>query len=63
MKRNKRGISLIVLVITITSTYDEANKIDKIPPENKIKSIRKTINKVEVVDFKSATLLIDINKV
>ena len=35
-KRNKRGISLIVLVITLTSTYDEANKIDKNPPENRI---------------------------
>ena len=34
--QKKKGISLIVLVITITSTYDEANKIDKIPPENKI---------------------------
>lgn len=35
-KTNKRGISLIVLVITITSTYDEVNKIDKNPPENRI---------------------------
>ena len=39
MKRNKSGISLIVLVLTITSTYDEANKVDKIPPENKMKII------------------------
>ena len=33
------SIAMIVLVITLTSTYDEANKIDKIPPENKIISI------------------------
>ena len=26
--QKKKGISLIVLVITITSTYDEANKVD-----------------------------------
>ena len=31
----KKGISLIVLIVTITSTYDEANKIDKNPPKNK----------------------------
>jgi len=31
-----RGISLIVLVITLTSTYDETNKIDRIPPKNNI---------------------------
>ena len=31
IKQNK-GISLIVLVITITSTYDEMVKIDKFPP-------------------------------
>ena len=32
---NKQGVSLIVLVITIIITYDEANKIDRFPPENK----------------------------
>ena len=37
--QKRKGISLIVLVITITSTYDEANKIDKNPPENKMKII------------------------
>ena len=37
--RKKKGISLIVLIITLTSTYDEANKVDKIPPENKMKII------------------------
>ena len=39
LKKQKQGVSLMVLVITITSTYDEANKVDKIPPENKMKII------------------------
>lgn len=33
---SKKGISLITLVITLTSTYDEADKIDRHPPKNKI---------------------------
>ena len=56
MKMNKKqGVSLMVLVITLTSTYDEANKIDKIPPKNKIKSLKK-IDKV--VDFNAATFFV-----
>jgi len=35
MKTNKKGISLIVLAITIISTYDELVKIDRKPPANK----------------------------
>lgn len=42
-------ILLINLVITITSTYDEANKIDKNPPENK------TIDENEVIGCKLTT--------
>lgn len=47
--KNKKGISLIVLAITITSTYDEANKIDRNPPKNKI------IDKNKVVGCKRTT--------
>jgi len=50
-KRDKRGISLIVLVITVISTYDEANKIDRNPPENKMK----IINENKVVGCKLTT--------
>jgi len=39
MKTNKKGISLIVLAITIISTYDELVKIDRFPPKNKMKII------------------------
>ena len=46
-KNKKQGVSLIVLVITITSTYDEANKIYKIPP--------KIINESKVVSCKLTT--------
>jgi len=53
MKTNKKGISLIVLAITIISTYDEANKVDRFPPENKMKRLKRTD---KVVDFKTATL-------
>ena len=49
MRNNKLGVSLIVLVITITSTYDEANKIDRIPPENQIE----IINTNKVTEIKS----------
>ena len=38
-RKNKKGISLIVLVIRIISTYDELIKIDRIPPKNKIEKI------------------------
>lgn len=32
--QKKKAVSLIVLVITLTSMYDEANKVDRNPPEN-----------------------------
>lgn len=35
-KLTRSGISLIVLVITITSTYDEVIKTDIKPPKNNI---------------------------
>ena len=41
MKRNKSGISLMALVITVTSTYNETTKYRKGPPENIMKVIRK----------------------
>ena len=47
MERNKRGISLIVLVITMTVPYYEtlkASKIGKFPPKNKIEIIKNLIN-------------------
>ena len=47
----KIGISLIVLVITVIITYDELIKIDKIPPENKMK----IINEYKVVSCKITT--------
>ena len=59
MKRNK-GISLIVLVITMTVPYYEtlkASKIGKVPPKNKIETMKKTININRVVDFESLLLL------
>ena len=56
--QKKRGISLIVLVITLTSSYDEANKIDKIPPENKIETISKKIYDNKVVGCMNLLLLI-----
>ena len=46
---NKKGISLIVLVITVTSTYNETTKYRKVLPENIMKVIRKiTYNKESV---------------
>ena len=51
----KKGISLIVLIITLTSTYDEVNKIDKIPPENKIETISKIIYDNKVASCNLAT--------
>ena len=54
MKEQKKGISLIVLVITITDSYDKwlkASKIGKVPPNNKLDIIKKYINRNRVVDF------------
>lgn len=39
--QKKKGISLIVLVITVISTYNETAKYRKVPPENIMKVIRK----------------------
>jgi len=58
MKRNKSGISLIVLVITMIVPYYETlkvSKIGKVPPKNKIEIIKKLININEVTEFKSVT--------
>ena len=47
MKTNKKGISLIVLVITIIVPYYEtlkASKIGKFPPKNKIEKMSKQLN-------------------
>ena len=60
MKRNKRGVSLIVLVITMIVPYYEtlkASKIGKVPPKNKIETMEKLINIDRVVDFASLLLL------
>ena len=60
MKRNKSGISIIVLVITMIVPYYEtlkASKIGKVPPKNKIETMRKLINIDRVVDFESLLLL------
>ena len=53
-RKNKKGISLIVLVITIMIHYDEwikASKIGKVPPKNKFETTKKIINIEKVVDF------------
>ena len=55
-----RGISLIVLIITMIVPYYEtlkASKIGKVPPKNKIETMRKLINIDRVVDFESLLLL------
>ena len=39
--KNKKGISLIVLVITVISTYNKTAKYRKVPPENIMIVIRK----------------------
>ena len=47
MKKSKKGISLIVLVITIISRYDKwlkATIIGKVPSKNKIEPMKKLIN-------------------
>ena len=56
----KKGISLIVLVVTITDSYDKwlkASKIGKVLPNNKLERIRKWINIDKVVDSNSTTLI------
>jgi hypothetical protein len=58
MKTNEKGISLIVFVVTITSTYDEANKIGRFPPKNKIETIRKLTNIDKVAAFMSAAFIL-----
>ena len=58
--QKKKGISLIVLVITMIVPYYETlkvSKIGKVPPKNKIETIRKLINIDRVVDFESLLLL------
>lgn len=50
----KKGISLIVLIVTMIVPYYETlkvSKIGKIPPKNKIEIIKKLININRVVDF------------
>lgn len=54
----KKGISLIVLVITITDSYYKwlkASKIGKVPPKNKLETIKKLININKVTEIKSVT--------
>ena len=58
--QKKKGISLIVLVITMIVPYYEtlkASKIGKVPPKNKIETMKKLINIDRVVDFESLLLL------
>ncbi len=58
--KKKAGISLIVLVITIMIHYDEwlkASKIGKVPPKNKIETMRKLINIHKVVGTPAAFAL------
>lgn len=53
-KQLKQGISLIVLVITMIVPYYEtlkASKIGKVPPKNKIETMKKMININRVADF------------
>ena len=56
--RFKRGISLITLVITMTVPYYEtlkASKIGKVPPKNKIETIKKLRNINKVTEIKAVT--------
>ena len=58
MKRNKSGISLIVLVITMIVPYYETlkvSKIGKVLPKNKIETMKKLININKVTEIKSVT--------
>ena len=57
-RKNKKGISLIVLVITMIVPYYETLKVSqigKVPPKNKIEIIKKLININKVTEFKSVT--------
>lgn len=59
MKTSKRGISLIVLVITMIVLYYEtlkASKIGKVPPKNKIGIMKKLININKVTEINAVTL-------
>ena len=52
--KKRKGISLIVLIVTMIVPYYETlkvSKIGKIPPKNKIEIIKKLININRVVDF------------
>ena len=49
MKTNKKGISLIVLVITVISTYNETTKNIQVPPKNTMQTITKIIYNKESV--------------
>ena len=58
--KTKRGISLIVLVITMIVPYYEtlkASKIGKVPPKNKIEIIEKKINIHKVAGIPAAFAL------
>ena len=58
MKTNKKGISLIVLVITVISTYNETIKNIQVPPKSRIEIKNKLINKDKVVGKKLTTFKI-----
>ena len=47
----KKGISLIVLVITVISTYNETTKNIQVPPKNRIEIKVKLINSDKATDF------------
>ena len=56
--QKKKGISLIVLIITMIVPYYEtlkASKIGKVPPESKIEIMKKLININKVTEIKSVT--------
>ncbi len=56
--KSKRGISLIVLVITMIVPYYEtlkASKIGKVPPKSKIEIMKKLININKVTEIKVVT--------
>ena len=56
--KNKKGISLIVLIITMIVPYYEtlkASKIGKVSPKNKIETMKKLININKVTEIKSVT--------
>ena len=56
--QKKKGISLIVLVITMIVPYYEtlkASKIGKVPPKSKIEIMKKLLNINKVTEIKSVT--------